>query len=291
MADITDVYNALTSVIQSVLYPSGAPSPNEPSPVTETVCRYYPGWPQKAQLDEDIAAGIVNVSVFNAPGYRNTTRYPWKWQRTAAPTITLTATVDPTGTEITIGGTVSTPQNVAAIIGGAAFVYQVKSSDTLDSIAAGLAALIAAGGYDASAAGAVITVEDAPPVTAEIGGVSTVSMETMREERRFQIDVWAPTPALRDAASKPVKAAIAALHFLPLADGSNARIVTAGDMMADETAKQLIYRRTLLYQVEFATTQQQQVPQVVAAGTTVQGGFGPTSAFTSTDPPPFSTEV
>jgi len=288
MADTSDVYNALTALIQSVLYPAGVPSPGTPSPVTGTVCRYYPGWPQKAQLDEDIAAGIVNVSVFNAPGYRNTTRYPWKWQRIAAPMITLTAAVDSTGTEVTIGGGVSTPQNVAIIANGVGVSYAVQGSDTLASIAAALASELTAAGAPASASGAVVTVPSARGLTARVGGVSTVAQEKMREERRFQIDFWCPTPALRDAASSPVKLAIASLHFLALADGSNARIITAGDMMNDESAKAVIYRRTLFYLVEFATIATEQVPQAIVAETVVQGGAGPTSAFTPTDPPPFT---
>jgi hypothetical protein len=288
MADISDVYNALTSLIQTALYPAGPPSPNQASPVTGTVCRYYPGWPQKAQLDADIAAGLVNISVFNTPGYRNTTRYPWKWQRTVAPTITLTATVDGTGTEVTIGGTVTTPQNVAIITNGVGVSYAVQSGDTLTSIAAALASALTTAGVSATSSGAVVTVPSAHSLVARVGGVSTVAQEKMREERRFQIDFWCPTPALRDAASTPVKLAVASLHFLALADGSNARIITASDMMDDESAKAVIYRRTLTYLVEYPTIAMEQVAEAIVLETQIQGGEGPTSDFTPTDPPPFT---
>ncbi len=282
MADVVDIYAALGAEIQSVLYPAGTPTPGEISPVTGSVVRIYPGWPAADQLNKDVQAGIVTVSMYAIPAtIQNVTRYPLDWQTQIAPVTTLTATVDPTGTEITIGGIVSIPQNVSAVVNGKSATYAVQVGDTLTSIATSLAATINAF-ETAYVVGDVIHVPGAYSLLASIGGVGTSIKEVGRLRRQFQVTYWCPTPALRDTASGPVVAALMALERMTLADDTSARIIMGGDKFSDDNQKPLLYRRDSIYSVEYATTITEQDTQICVVETSMTGGIDPNAPAIAT---------
>ena len=63
MADITDVSNALVTVIAGIVYPNGTSQPS----ITGVPVLVYQGWPDAVQLRADLAAGKVHVSVYPQP--------------------------------------------------------------------------------------------------------------------------------------------------------------------------------------------------------------------------------
>lgn len=250
MADLVDVENELVQLIASTIYPNGTSQAS----VTGVPTTIYVGWPTASNLDADLAAlaiggGKMHVTVFPLDAERNTTRYPRAWQQVQAPAVTLTLTQ--AGQQVTVGGTVSTPQNVVLMVGYKPYVYAVQATDTLASIAASVAALISG----ATAAGAVITVPNSLLITAaRVGAAGTNIMEVRRQERVFQITVWADTPAHRDAAAQAIDVALAQMEFITLADQTAARLIYRGSFVDDMVQKANLYRRDLRYSVEFATT-------------------------------------
>ena len=64
---------------------------------------------------------------------------------------------------------------------------------------------------------------------------------------------WCPTPHTRDAAAGAIDLAMVPLTFLALADGSQGRVIYAGTTVFDQSQNALLYRRDLLYSVEYAT--------------------------------------
>lgn len=263
MADIDDVFNALKTQILIALYPpNGTPPVGGISPVAGILVEVGSGWPLPADLDV-IAATLGTssqrglVSVFAPLGYwRNTTRYPPQWQVQTAAVDMVTATVS--GQTVTIGGTVSTPQNVAVLVKAGLlplkpYVYSVQAGDTLNSIAAALAALINAD-TAASATGAVITVASAAQIKARVGGQGTVIKEVMRQIDRIHMNIWCPSPALGAAVAAPVKAAISGLNFLTLVDQMAARVITCGEYLDDMPEKPGLFRRCIMYDIEYPTT-------------------------------------
>ena len=249
------------------------------SPIANIKVEVASGEPLASDLDA-IAATTTRalVSIFEAPSYwRNTTRYFEEWQTSVQPTHTLTATVDTTGTIVTIGGTVSTTQNIALIVGfgGAAkpYVYQVKATDTLNSIASALAALVNAD-TPASASGAAITISAAHKLIARVGGVGTVVKEEMRQTTRIFVNFWCPNPTIRDAVSKPVKNALCETHFLLLADGFAARLITCGDLLNDESEKPGLYRRLVMYDIEYPTTLSSPATEIIVPQLQQTGAAG-----------------
>lgn len=68
MADITEVGQALVAAIALVAYPNGTAQPS----VGNCPILVYQGWPNPQQLEADLQAGKVHISVFPRPGDRVT---------------------------------------------------------------------------------------------------------------------------------------------------------------------------------------------------------------------------
>lgn len=261
MADLTDVGNALLALAAQTLYPNGTGQPS----VAGFDIRIYQGWPNPQQLDADLKTGIAHVSVYPRTEERKTTRYLKDWKQLVVNAPTLTLTIN--GQQVTVGGTVpaaNNPQNVVVIANGQIFAYAATSADTLTSIATALTTLIAAGIAGTSNAGTVITLPDSARITAvRVGTNGTMIRELRRQERLFQIIVWADTPEHRDAVIQPVDVVLAATQFLTLADQTAARVIYKGSPVTDEFQKEKLYRRDLFYTVEYATTQTTTAVQIV----------------------------
>ena len=273
MADLSDVENALVAFIDGVLYPHGDANPS----ATGDTIRIYAGWPNSAQLDTDLAASVANVSVFPIENLeRNTTRYARDDVSFTTPAITtLTATVN--RYQIAIGGTVSVPQNVVAICGGRyVFSYAVQAGDTLASIAQGLATLIAARFPGTGAAGPLITVAGSPGIiTALVAGMGSVWTEQRRQNKGFDISVWASTPAQRSNIGKLIDLAFAETDWLTLSDKSAARVLYEGTSEIDKEQKVAIYRRCFRFMVEYPTATVTAAPAVASFVLDLQAGPSP----------------
>jgi hypothetical protein len=262
MADISDVLNALASTLATAFYPHGTGQPS----ATGLPMLVYPGWPAGSQLDTDMAAlsastgGRIHVSLFPKTE-KNTTR----WMRSPViPSInpaTLTATIS--GRVVTIGGTVSTPQNVAVVANGTPYLHAVQAGDTLGSIAAALGAQI----EGATVIGSAITLPDTfTTIEAATGAAGTLSAPMRNTQRVIQMTVWANTPGNRDICGKALDNALAGVDFITLPDGTAARLIYVSSPYDDITQKANVYRRDVLYTADFMTTQAFDAAQVVAAG-------------------------
>lgn len=282
MADISHVENALVSLIAQTLYPNGTSQPS----AAGIDCIVYAGWPTASRLDADLIAGKTHVTVYPTATERNTTRYPKEWETQSVNAATLTLTIS--GQTVTVGGAMPVPfsvHNLAILANDKNYVYAVQATDTLTSIATELAALLAVDFPSTTSAVAVITCPVACHLdAAKVGTTGTSIREVRRQERVFQITVWSDTPAHRDAVIQPVDVALAATQFLNLADGTAARLIYKGSPITDNNQKAKLYRRDLMYTVEYATTQTQTNYQIVGAVTNVSnqpsGASAPISTFT-----------
>ncbi|MBB3258217.1 hypothetical protein F4827_003085 [Paraburkholderia bannensis] len=262
MADVQDVLNTVAAQIAGFVYPSGTAQPS----VTGKAIKVFPGWPMPNQIDIDMPQGVADVSVYATPTERNTTRYrpKQKVMAIATATISLSAGV---GT-LTVGGSMPspfTPHNVAAIVGGQAFVYPVQASDTLTSVATGLANLIAAEYPGTTNSGPVITLPRGVSASAaRVGTTGTVTTEWERQSQIFQITVWAPDPSTRATIGAAIKSALSQIAFITMPDGYGARIRYQRNVLSDAAEKVHVYRRDLYYDIEYATTSTKQIATVVA---------------------------
>lgn len=275
MASLSDVEQAMQALIYAQLYPNGAP----PSAVAHPV-KIYAGWPDPQTLDTDLVetAGLPvasHVSIYPLPAERNTTRYPADWVENSIPVATYGVAV--VGQTITITGAAPNPyaaQNLAAWVNGTAYVVQATAGQTPADVAAALCYAMQAD-VAATVSGAAITL----PLGAAIGDVvvgvtGSASKEVRRQEKQFQIAVWTSNPTLRAQIADLFDPVLADTPRLTLADGTVARLLYHMTREDDFAQKQRIYRRSLIYAVEYATIRTQAAPQMVAGEVVVLDPFG-----------------
>lgn len=259
MADVSDVLSSLAAMVAGAVYPNGTASPS----VCNAPVKVYPGWPVPNVLEADLKAGKVHVSVYSLPTERKTSRQigrPWVVTNPGTPTLTAIASLN----QVTFGGTVSTPQNLYLLVDGKGYAYAVQQNDTLASIATAFVTLLQGDFPAASSLGAVLTIPGAYSVIARVGAVGTAMRELKRQEKQFQVTIWAPTPALRSAAAGPIDVALAESSDIALTDGSHGILLYSHSRETDQLEKAQLYRRDLIYTVDYATTQTASAPQVIA---------------------------
>jgi len=264
VSDLVDVQNSLVSLCTAQLYPTGSSAGLVPSPAVGFVVKIYPGWPVKAQLDIDLAAkpAICHVSVYPTKMERQTTRYLSRYKQLSmnTPTLTLAAS----GQTVTVGGTIppaSNPHNLAIFVNGVPYIYQPLINDTLQTIATAFAALIPG----ASAAGAVVTVPSAAVLgPVRVGVTGTSGRSVGNQDRVFQIGIWADTPAHRDVIAQAIDPALRATAFVFMPDGTAGKLEYRGSPETDQFEKSTLYRRDLMYSVDYSTMQTVAAPQIVA---------------------------
>lgn len=291
MADISDVEQTIVDVVAGILYPAGAGQPSVlPGAAAVIIHR---GWPLANDLDRDLAAGRSHVSVWPRGGTEvNTSPYPDDWQDVFITPSTLTAVVQ--GRTVTIGGHTdgSIVQFVTLQIGPRYVTsYAVLPTDTRESIAAALASQITAEFLPAAAVGNVITVTGTLAMRAIVGTTGS-QLSVIRQQRtQLQITLWCNTPVIRDAIGKLVEPNLADRTFLIMPDQSAARFRYSMTILNDNSEKEGLYRRDMIYNVEYATTKQDTAYTVTSVQTAVTGSdglgdTGPAVQLSAADPSP-----
>lgn len=246
MADISDVEQAVADTVTALLYPAGSSQ----SSIVGALCRVYRGWPNSATLNADLNTDVVNITIVadNDSG-RTTTRYLPQWQTTLSQPGTI-ASVD--GRTLTVSGTPVVGDVVGAIIDGATFAYRIQTDDTAGLVAANLTQLIQVTRIG-NLWGTSITIPGAGSMVARVVHDSAASSESRRQEKDLRITCWCPSPSVRDTIAATIDAAIDQLSFILLPDTSQVRIVYRNTVNYDQAQNALLYRRDLIYTVEYAT--------------------------------------
>ena len=251
MSDVSDVENVLVSTVAGMVYPNGTSMPS----IINVDIRVGRGFPLPKSLDADLAANVVNINVAAVYGmYKQTTRFEKKWQPGASNPATIVATVDNDARTITLSGTISTPQSVMSIVNGVGYPYVILESDTLESIAAGIAALIPG----ANSSGAVASIPSAYSIIVRIGVQGNSIKEVGRQQQVFEITAWTTTNnngyALRDSLCGQLTPLLDDLVWLDMPDGLQANIWKTKNLSTDNMQKERLLWRSLYYTVEYATT-------------------------------------
>jgi hypothetical protein len=287
MADLSDVSNALGLLCQNALYPDQVISDGRPSPVVGIPVLIQIGWPDPASLEKLIAARNGMVTIYPRPTEKITTRNSRVWS--AGPKTPATFTLTLAGSHITVGGAAPAPyfrHNVCVFANAKPYIYSTVNGDGVAAVAAGLAALIAVDIPGTTASGAVLSL----PGTARIGALrvgtgANAIQEVKRQEREFQITIWAASLDGRDKIAPPIDLLIAMTTRMALADGTNGKLTYRSSPYTDVDQKTGIFRRDLIVTVEYVTTNMDFAPEVVAAETITSQKAGNGSTIT----PPIST--
>ncbi len=99
-------------------------------------------------------------------------------------------------------------------------------------------------------------------------------VELRRQTRTFQVSVWASRPDHRDAIAGPIDTALAATSRLALPDGTQGLVSYVSSTQNDSEQRQGVYRRDLLYSVNYATTRTTAQFAIVATVLSVTPSLG-----------------
>jgi hypothetical protein len=246
MADYTDVENVLKGMVASIVYPNGTGQAS----IANCGVRIFRGWPSGPQLDADMGAGIIDVSIYSQMNVeRVTTRYPTERKVSVPPVTSITVTT--TDNTATFAGAVNAPQYATVVINttATAYSYPIQVTDNPTTIAAALAVLIPG----ASAMGAKLTVPG-QILAVRIGAAGTLARELRRQLRAIQLTIFAPSDALRTAVGLPIDAALAAVDRIALPDGYGGRLLYTHAIELDSAQLVKIYERRMFYTVDYPTT-------------------------------------
>jgi hypothetical protein len=266
MGSMSMVEDALTDLIAAQLYPNGSP----PSVLGYKV-KIYAGWPDPQQLDTDMvetsgAPTAAHVSVYPQGMARNVTRFPNEAVESAIPAATYT--LAQAGQDVTVGGAAPSPyvaHNLAIFLAGKPYVVTATAGQTPAQVATALAAVIAVDWPTVSRTGAVLHIPGAALIGAlRVGTTGSTVREVRRQEQDVQIAAWSSNPASRAAVSDAYDAMLSNTPRLTLADGSIAKLTFKTQREDDFTQRQRIYRRLLVFTVEFGVTLEVSAPQIVA---------------------------
>jgi hypothetical protein len=275
MADVEDVSQVLVTLIAGMLTGAGG------VPLTGVQTDAFAGWPKPNDLNAAMTAGAIQVSIYPQAGSSTqVTRHQRQWERTGTSAITTTAVI--AGGVITFGGSVTLPLNVAVAAQGRSTNYAAVAGETLASLAIAVAASCVAAGIGASASGATVILASGGPATITLGGEGTLIRENAREEQIFQITVWAPTQALRQATTKAFESQLAGTDVLNLPDGSQANIRYMKHMINDHSEVENLYRADIWYRIEYPVTETTPGWDIGTVSTPI------TEVFNLLNPPPVS---
>ena len=107
----------------------------------------------------------------------------------------------------------------------------------------------------ATLVGNVLTVPFKYQLDVRQGGQGLLGKVINRECQQVSVIVWAPDPATRNVLAKAIDVAIKPNPVVTLADQSDAKIIYQRTVMMDDPQNKGLFRRDLIYDVEFATIQ------------------------------------
>ena len=246
MADLSEVEDALVLLTSTALYPDGLTNPS----VVGADCRIYRGWPIQSGLNSDLAAGIVNVTVFPSPRPgRMLVPLPIVY-KIGDPLPAFTASV--AGETASFSGTPAPGHCAGILVDGRTYVYRPAKGDSAGMVAAALADLVRIDRI-AQLSGATVIVPGANKLVARVVSDQSSAREIRRQERELVIACWCSTPTQRDVVAKTIDSSMSVVAFIPMPDASSSRLTYLDTTEYDQAQNANLYRRDLIYTAEFPT--------------------------------------
>jgi hypothetical protein len=264
MADLSDVENAIVTLLNDALYTHGLSNAS----VVGAICRVYRGWPSPAALNSDLSAGVVNVTVFPSTSPDEVLEPYFDRPYALIPPASMEATVQ--GETVTFSGQIMARQIVGLLIDATPFIYNVIQGDSIQSVGANLAMSIRAD-RPATSSGSTLTIPGVMSLVARVAMNVPVSLSLRRQRRDIQINCWSPSPDLRDAVSAAMDLAMAEKSFIVLADNTQAHLRYRSTQLFDQSQNALLYRRDLCYSFEYTMTREM-TASVMLFGSLVKNG-------------------
>lgn len=265
MADLSDVTAYLAQQAFAAIYPNGTSQPS----VAGIDCRIYEGWPNPDQLDLDLAGKTLVGATNNVPLARpggmcaNVSIFPLAGTGvTVYQVLDATYTITPpapqlawslSGDTLTASGTPAAGEYLT-VIADQAHVYSASAA-TLAALLSNLASQAQTNYPSASATATTLTVPVEAYLTVRQGAPALLGKVTHRQRQGIMVTVWAPTQAARSSLAKAIDGLIKQELRVTLADTSQAIVCYNRTYISDEGEVSTVYRRDLVYDVEYASLQ------------------------------------
>jgi hypothetical protein len=283
LADLSDVTAYLAQQAYAAVYPNGSSQPS----VAGMDCLVFEGWPVADQLDLDVngkmkdASGLViprpggpraNVSIFPMMGTGvQVYQILDETYTIAPPAITLTVSISGPPVTVSGGGTIITLGGQPAV--GEYLTLVCDDQHIFSSGGATTAALISALAAQASAiypgtssTATTLTVPVNAYLTVRQGGTAVMGKVTHRQRHCIMVTVWAPNRVARNQFAAAIDGLIKQNNRVSLPDTSQALVIYSRTNTIDDQQAETIYRRDLIYDVDYATVEQ--FPGYVITSTT-----------------------
>lgn len=265
MADISDVTAYLAQVAANAVYPNGTSQ----SSVASMDCRIYEGWPDPDQLDLDVGGRmlqgnpptpvtrpggpVANVSIFPMQGTGIAVYQILDETYTIAhPVLGLSLTVN--GDTVTVTGE-PTAGEYLTLVCDDAHVYS-ETGATASALLAALATAAQANYPTSSSTATTLTVPVGHTLVVRQGGIGTLGKVTHRQRHPVMVSVWAPTQVVRAQLGAAIDNAIKKKIKVTMPDSSQALVIYSRTNVIDDQTSATVYRRDLIYNVEYATVEQ-----------------------------------
>lgn len=258
MSDQSLILTKLEELVESAVYPNGTSQPS----IAGVDITIQSGWPIPDSLNTILINNVALIAIYPTKISNAKAVFLRKWKTKSVNTPTLTVVI--LNNTITVGGIVSVPQHVMSIVNGIAYSYEVLVTDTLTTIASGLAALIP----NATSLGAVITITSVYSLNAKIIVKGTISQEVNRMDQFFWLMIFSPTHTVRDLIGQVLSTFFSELISFDLSDGYTCMNWFTKDDINDDLQEERLYKRTIQLKIEYPITVEKQ--------TTVIGYIAPT---------------
>ncbi len=263
-ADITDVLDALEQIAIAACYPNGTSSPS----VSGKPIDIAQGWVESGDLDAGLTTGTTFVTVYSVPS--STLKLPVPLSASdgviVAPVHGMSAVVS--DLSFMLSGVPTLGEYVTVIVGAHAYSYPAVAGDTVQIVAAALAAQIPG----ATISGSTVSLTSGPSITVRIGAPATMGRTIDRERQNVILGVWAPNPSDRAVVGAALKVGVAQNLTIILPDTSEALLLTQGMNQTDKNQLELAWRRDLTVQVTFDTVEMYPAYEVTSVDVTIKPG-------------------
>jgi hypothetical protein len=265
VADLSEICDYFALTAASAVYPNGTGSPS----AAGIDVRIFSGWPMPDQLDLDLGGKMLSgtppmpVARPNGP-VANVSIYPMPGTGIAVPQIldeTYTITpaaislgVTVANTVITVTGQPGAGEYLTLVIDDAVVCSQ--GGTTTQALLAALATQAQGFGYGATATATTLTIVFGHSMVVRQGGQAVLGKVTHRQRQSIMVTVWAPTHVARSALAKAIDGLIKQANKVTMPDTSQALVFYNRTTQSDEQQMATIYRRDLIYDVEYATVEE-----------------------------------
>jgi len=264
-ADIADVLDALEQISIAACYPKGTSSPS----VSGKPIDIAQGWVESGDLDAGLPQGTTFVTVYSVPS--STAKLPVPLSGSSdgvivAPIHGMSAVVS--DLSFMLSGVPMLGEYATVIVGAHAYSYPAVAGDTVQIVAAALAAQIPG----ATVSGSTVSLTSGPSITVRIGAPATMGRTIDRERQNVILGVWAPNPSDRAVVGAALKVGVAQNLTIILPDTSEALLLTQGMNQTDKNQLELAWRRDLTVQVTFDTVEMYPAYEVTSVDVTIKPG-------------------